>query len=410
MPDYRGVRSVTTMCTRLLIARRALSVRRTLQLFFRIVTLRIVYTLYRRRASAIPRSVGDRQQPFVAFTGSGLLIFYYHGVATYIRDHFYVDDLKLSAISGGTSTVLALAMGLDLYQVLLLGLHQQRWILKNGLYLNSFDKISRFMEAQLRKLGVTDKHVQLAANRQCCYIGVTQCMPPRHRSMPLPTTLRDLSDLLLCSCNVMPFFSTPGRFQGRFYVDGGFSAVWSVPPGQPWSEVVKVTCVSPWASAASLARADVQPAWSMPIPMLTIVPWQRQQALIRMGYEDARSKHSMFIAKGLRPLPNAPLTPWTVWEKLFAAVDEDNLPPLSPLPSTQKIAPGPESARYADLLRTSSYDGPNLLELAGQPGRRGFRLTRKAEEVSPRKSSDSDSNLTLMTEDFAVMQAWDPLP
>ena len=34
----------------------------------------------------------------------------------YVRDNFYVDTLEVSAISGGCSTVMALCMGLDLFQ------------------------------------------------------------------------------------------------------------------------------------------------------------------------------------------------------------------------------------------------------------------------------------------------------
>merc|ERR1719414_1563137 len=100
----------------------------------------------------------------------------------------------------------------------------------------------------------------------------------------------------------------------------------------------------------SLAKADIQPSRCMPIPMLTMLPWKKQQELIKMGYQDACSRRSMFITKGFRPLPDAPLTPWPVWEKLFADIDEENLPPLSPLPSTERVAPGPESTRYEELL------------------------------------------------------------
>jgi hypothetical protein len=31
---------------------------------------------------------------------------------------------------------------------------------------------------------------------------------------------------------------------------------------------------------------------------------------IKQGYEDAKEQHQHLIARGLRPLPNAPLTPW----------------------------------------------------------------------------------------------------
>lgn len=105
--------------------------------------------------SFIPRSLRGDQKPFMAFSGSGLLLAYFHGIAarkgvdskpqelqvTYLRDHFHVDNLQLSGISGGCSTILALAMGLDLYQILLLGLHMKKHFLKTGVYLNDFEAI-----------------------------------------------------------------------------------------------------------------------------------------------------------------------------------------------------------------------------------------------------------------------------
>lgn len=32
---------------------------------------------------------------------------------------------------------------------------------------------------------------------------------------------------------------------------------------------------------------------------------------IKQGYEDAKEQHQQLVARGLRPLPNAPLTPWS---------------------------------------------------------------------------------------------------
>lgn len=319
----------------------------------------------------------------MAFTGSGLLMGYYHGVATYIRDHFYVDDLRMSAISGGCSTILALAMGLDLYQIMLLGLHTKRWILEQGVYLNSFETLADYVRGLFSEIGLTDKDVEAASARGNCFIGVTQCVPPRHRCEPIPSTLNDLIDLWLCSCCVMPFFSTPGSYQGRHYVDGGFSAVWSLPQSQPWSQVIKVTCVPPWLSKYSVAMttADIQPQQAMLSSIVVLYPWEHQRRLIELGYHDAQKQHGLLLQRGLRPLPNAPLTSWSHWAQLFAAIDEANLPALSAKRSTEVAAP--LELAHDEVLRTYSHS--DLRELLG-PSRRQ-RLSLKGR--FPTSSSDA---------------------
>merc|ERR1711879_92311 len=167
---------------------------------------------------------GDQRKPFVASSGSGLALAYYHGVATYIRDHFHVDNLRISGISGGCSTILALSMGIDLFQVLLLGLHQKKQFLRQGIYLNDFDAVLEDTCRKLTSMGITDEDVSQLSARQCCFMGVTQCFPwPCHRCVPAPPNLRDLAALMLSSMSVVPFFRTPGVFEGKYCIDGGFS-------------------------------------------------------------------------------------------------------------------------------------------------------------------------------------------
>lgn len=35
---------------------------------------------------------------------------------------------------------------------------------------------------------------------------------------------------------MVPFFRAPGVFEGKYCIDGGFSAMYSVPQGQRWDE------------------------------------------------------------------------------------------------------------------------------------------------------------------------------
>jgi len=308
-------------------------------------------------------------------------MFYYHGVVTYIRDHFHIDGIQLSAISGGCSTILALAMGIDLYQILLLGLHMKQWVLKEGLYLNSVDKLVDKTAELFAELGMTEQDCEQLAARRQCFIGVTQCFPPRHCCLGVPGGIRELARLVTCSMSVLPFFRTPGEFRGKYYLDGGFSAVWSVPEEQPWSEVTRITCVPSWCTwlPPSMASAHIQPSKFMPTEMLLLYPWAYQQQLIQRGYEDAKASHDVLKARGMRELPDAPLTPWRTWARLFASIDEDALPPLSAKRSTAERSE--VESRHDLILRT--YSSTDL-----QDALKGPRLRRLGS-----KSSQSEVDL-----------------
>jgi len=220
--------------------------------------------------------------------------------------------------------------------------------------LRRFGDILDYTCDQFENIGITDEDVAQLSARQQCFIGVTQCFPPGHCCMPIPSTRRELASLWLSSMGVVPFFRTPGVFKGKFYIDGGFSAAYSVPDGQPWDEVIKVTCF-PWYLTLlppTMGVADIQPTKVMLTEVLLLYPWARQRTLIKRGYEDARRAHDNLVARGLRPLENAPLTLWSEWEQLFASIDEDNLPPLSAKPSTR--AASEAERRHTELLRTYS--------------------------------------------------------
>eukprot|EP00438_Fugacium_kawagutii_P033273 Skav219602 [mRNA] locus=scaffold628:5629:17741:+ [translate_table: standard] len=307
---------------------------------------------------------------------------------TYIRDHFFVDNLELSGISGGCSTILALAMGIDLYQILLLGLHMKKIFLKKGVYLNDFEDMVDFTVQHWKQIGITDEDVAELAKRKQCHIGVTQCFPPGHSCIATPDTLRDLVKLVLSSMSVVPFFRTPGIYEGKYCVDGGFSAMYSVPPGQRWDEVIKVTCFPWWATLLppAMGIADIQPRRFMPTEARAchvVFQWpgchmcQDQTGLRRRqgaASTSDRQRLAPIAQRALDALAGSPaqLKSWSEWESLFAGIDEDNLPPLSAQRSTA-VASDMEKHHY-EVLRTYSHSdlndalrGPRLrrVELAG---------------------------------------------
>lgn len=231
------------------------------------------------------------------------------------------------------------------------GLHAKKDMLANGIggaYLLDFHAWHEKVVGYLEALGITDDMVAALSEKRKCYIGVSRCFPvPRHDCVAMPPTVRDAAALILCSMSTVPFFRTPGVFQGKFCVDGGCTAAWSVPEDQPWSEVIKV-CPVPWYVSLPcppfLSVADIQPRSLMVTDAVVLRSWTHYRKLIRMGYDDAKRNHALLVSRGLPPLPDAPLTPWEEWERLFETIDEDNLPPLGserPAAATHRGPHGP---------------------------------------------------------------------
>ena len=136
--------------------------------------------------------------------------------AMYLRDHFDVDNVRLATISGGSAALIALTMGLDLYQVMMLGLHSMKWLkAKGGPYLLNFQELSEFVHGLFREIGLTDGDVARTSAQNRAFIGVTQCFPLAHRCVNVPENTKDLIDLYLCSQCILPFFRTRGVFQGK---------------------------------------------------------------------------------------------------------------------------------------------------------------------------------------------------
>merc|ERR1712137_634788 len=180
-----------------------------------------------------------------------------------------------------------------------------------------------------------------------------------HRCVPIPKTRDELAYLYLTSACVLPFFYLPGVVNGKCCVDGGFSAVYSVPDGQPWSEVTKVTCVPQCMSMCppSMCTADIQPKRLLLKGMLLLSNQENLIELIKLGYDDTRQRHNLLISRGFRPVAEGCLTTWSEWEWLLRSVDFNNPPPLNTSFST-KVASVAEK-RHATLLRTYSNSDLN---------------------------------------------------
>lgn len=172
--------------------------------------------------------------------------------------------------------------------------------------------------------------------------------------------------------------------------------MWSVPSDKSWHDITKVTCLPAWATRMPpvYAAADIHPSVLYPTETVVMYPWSHQQNMIKRGYEDTKKFHNRLVARGLRPLPDAPLTPWSRWEKLFADIDECHLPELSTQRSTANVS---ELERAHDeVLRTHSSS--NLAEILDS--QRRFRQTGGGasqsdaflNERSPKRSLQLSSN------------------
>ena len=98
---------------------------------------------------------------------------------------------------------------------------------------------------------------------------------------------------------ILPFFRTMGYFRNMLLVDGGFTALYSIPDDVMESKVIRV-------SACSRIEADIQPdARSssyftildvFKMPSLDFIGYQFER-----GYKDAMRNRYKLIGKGLRP-------------------------------------------------------------------------------------------------------------
>lgn len=399
MPDYSGptamraVRDPHTNPKRIPFRLRTYRSRRFL-LWMALLQL-LMYLFYRTRmrrrmSRHVPLRLPD-PRPLVTFSGGGFLMAYYFGVAIYLRDHFCLDNVRFAGISGGASAVISLCLGIDLFQVLLMGLHMHRWLREQGgPYLLNFQQCVDYAIGLFGQIGLSDRDTAAVSAQRRAFIGVTQCIPFQHRCANVPETVRDLAELQNCSMCILPFFRSPGTFEGKYHVDGGLSTFWSVPEEDCLSRAVTVTCLPPYATRLwpqTFQEADVQPDTLDLRSIFVVTPFAEQKDQVRLGYGHAKRSHERFVSKGLRPLEHAPLTPWSEWEALFASVDEQDLPPLTSKPSTARVSN--LESRHQQILRT--YSQSDLQKVLAGSRLDRFRSHRRAHSEAQMSPSATET-------------------
>jgi len=102
------------------------------------------------------------------------------------------------------------------------------------------------------------------------------------------------------SCTVPPFFAKPGVLpDGKWAFDGGFSALYAIPPDADPAKIIKV---SPWPffpADVKLHRLSFMELVAAIYPL----PIEYQRKLFARGYNMGQTAFDVLCRKGLSPLP-----------------------------------------------------------------------------------------------------------
>lgn len=122
--------------------------------------------------------------------------------------------------------------------------------------------------------------------------------PPKHELVGAFNDVHESFYAMSCSCRVLPFFTSPGYYKKKWLLDGGFSAIFSIPKDANPDKIIKI-------SPSSRIDADIQPDsfskyhwnWIDAVQMPSLEQIYQQ---FERGYNDAIRCRPKLIAKGLK--------------------------------------------------------------------------------------------------------------
>ena len=260
-----------------------------------------------------PRSPGVKvdPRPVMCFGGSLFLDTFYNGVIAYCQDHFDMSQVRMSGLSGATVQMAASGLIEDpilRLRVCLLCMERIVDYYDGGMpMLVELDKCEQIFCDEMFLAGVTDRTAAECADRNVHYSQITEVHWHRifgvpifpylvPKVCPLPRTLYGIIQLCLRSC-CLPFSifgSPPVMRDGRYVIDGGFSALFPVPEDADISKTVTVHCFDKF-------NADIKMPWN---PWFHLwrkwFPVSRRDAvhLFSQGYQRAAEGHHIFLEKG----------------------------------------------------------------------------------------------------------------
>jgi len=241
----------------------------------------------------------------VTFSGSGLLWAYYSGVACYLQENFELQDVRFAGISQGSNPASVLALGLSAVQAFQIGLVWAEVILKRRLkfYLINPEEMIVPGLATCDEFGITDEHVRTLHGKGRCYYGTTDLsvFPFQHVLLSDATSIKESLWFATASMRVLPFFDRFALLKGMCLVDGGFSAMYSIPPGASPERTIRV---SPFSF---MPGANIKPLKGQDRPWQEIFYTRSRKQLlaqVRAGYMDSMRVHSDLVARGLQEKPS----------------------------------------------------------------------------------------------------------
>ena len=205
----------------LLLLRR---VRRTLR--------RILFGKYAHVSKQWQDGVVADERPLISFSGAGLLWGYYVGVVCYLQQHFVLDNVRFAGISMGSMPSSAAALGLSGLQMFKIGLTWQELISRRRLkwFLLTPSDFINSGSAICEQFGVDDERVRGLSPGKCM-VGTTDVsvFPPQHIILSEPNGIRQAMYMATISMRVVPFFRAPAWFKRMCLIDGGATALFTIP-------------------------------------------------------------------------------------------------------------------------------------------------------------------------------------
>eukprot|EP01084_Bolivina_argentea_P096147 172856_1 len=248
------------------------------------------------------RKIEIKDEPLITFSGGGQLGFYFQGICAYLRDNFDLEGVRFAGISVGSTAAASLATRLSTEASMVFGLKWFKTVSDRPLklFLLPPSKIINVGTSICEQFGITDEWIQRYNERTDYYFGVTNfsVFPPKHELVGDFNSRYESFYAMSCSMRVLPFFSSPGYYRKMWLLDGGFSAIFSIPKDCNPNKVIKVT-------PSTRIIADIQPnkytkntfeiidAFKMP----TLDEIYKQ---FENGYNDAIRCRPKLIAKGLK--------------------------------------------------------------------------------------------------------------
>jgi len=224
--------------------------------------------------------------------------------------------MRFTGISGGAIPTLLLAFEKNINAVELM----EMW--KNGFERNHYSHEGSFIfipvdnahhvaHTELNLYNITDGLCKKAADQNRFFVGISQlhwariCGVPvlpyfKHYTVPFADNSNELALNFVRTCCVPGIFGIPSRHKdtGKLCVDGGLSAVYTVPD---CADPKKTVRVSPWP-------------WVPGDIMMSFKPWfhfwncfflpevEQYKQLFQEGYKEAEQNRQVFINAGFTPM------------------------------------------------------------------------------------------------------------